>query len=112
MRQLTEITDEANQEHIVKVITGELFTLQLFYLHRNESWQANIIYNDNTINGIKINQSVNILRQYKNILPFGIACYSDYNTDPFLLEDFAQNNYFLGILTADEVIEAERQIAL
>ena len=62
MQQLTEITNEANQEHIIKVISGELFTLQLFYLHRNESWQANIIYNDTTINGIKVNLSIVIYR--------------------------------------------------
>jgi len=112
MQELTELTNEANQEHIVKVITGELFTLQLFYLHRSESWYANIIYNDVVLNGIKINQSINVLRQYKNILPFGIACYSDYNTDPFLLEDFAQDNYFLSILTSNEVVELENKIAL
>ena len=105
MKQLTEITSEAKQEYIVQVSTGELFTFRIEYLHRIAAWVCNIIYKDITINGIRIAKSPNILSQYVNLLPFGIACNSTYKVDPFDLTNFSEGLHKLYILTASEVVE-------
>ena len=50
-----------------------------------------------------------MLRQYRNIIPFGIACLTASGLDPYTVDDFQNQASNLYLLTAEDVagIEAE-----
>lgn len=62
----------------------------------NGQWQEN---------GRRIVTHPNMLRQYQNILPFGMACQTVNNREPTQIEDFASGASSLYLLTAQDVID-------
>ena len=70
---------------------------------------ANITF---TLNGLRITNSPNMLNQWKNILPFGLACFSTANREPSLQQDFASGNSVLYVLTQAEVTQYSEFLAL
>ncbi len=66
----------------------------------------NISYgNDFAVKGIRICVSPNILFQWQNLIPFGLACFSRGSREPTQLEDFESGAASLYVLSAAEVIE-------
>lgn len=66
-----------------------------------------LIYGDFTLNGMRITNSLNMLRQFKNKIPFGIACVSSEDIEPMFKESFRSGDSRLLILTESEVEEVE-----
>ena len=60
-------------------------------------------YGDFIVQGMRISNNLNILRQFKNQIPFGLACVSVNEREPMLQEDFNSGNSKLYILTSEEV---------
>tara|TARA_R110000751_G_scaffold299695_4_gene411061 strand:- start:8773 stop:9126 length:354 start_codon:yes stop_codon:yes gene_type:complete len=111
MKQLVELTSDPKQQHTVVLEDGDSFTLQLSYLEQQRMWSYSIAYSDTFImRNSRLVMSKNLLRQYKNILPFGIICEHISNADPFLIDDFSSNRAILYILTSDEVEQVEDNI--
>jgi hypothetical protein len=107
MQTITDIGQEAKQKHIIITENNEQFDLELFYSSVWQGWFCNISYaNGNktlTINGTRITTHINILRQWENVLPFGLMCECDDNQEPMFIEDFASGRARLSILTPEEV---------
>ena len=110
MIQITEITDDARQSLKVVVETGEEFSLSLEYRESQQLWFCSVSYLDTTINGLGLVASFNILRQWKNILPFGIAIRTTDVGDPYFADDFTKERAKLYVLTSDEVEQIEAGI--
>ena len=89
---------------------NETADFTLYYSGRMQSWFFNLSYKDITINGAKVVLHPNILRQFKNIFPFGIMFFSDAKVEPFQLTSFSSGNCVLGVLTSSEVQEIEESI--
>ena len=66
-------------------------------------WINNLTYGSFILNGIRIVNSPNMLLQYQNQIPFGLACYSTGNREPSQQQDFSSGNSKLYILDSDEV---------
>lgn len=63
-----------------------------------------LTYGNFTINELRITNNANMLYQFKNQIPFGLACVSPVTKrEPSLQDDFATNSATLYILTAAEV---------
>lgn len=60
-------------------------------------------WNNFTNQGMRVCNSPNILRQWKNLLTFGMACVSTGDREPSLQQDFFSGNSTLYILNAGEV---------
>lgn len=70
-----------------------------------------LTYNDFTVRGLRVVVSPNLLYQFKNELPFGLACYSVGNREPSLISDFASGAATLYTLDSDEVKQLARLIS-
>ncbi len=66
-----------------------------------------LVYKGVTINGARITNNPNFLRQFKNQIPFGMACFTEEEREPTLIEDFSSESSKLYILTEAEVDQYE-----
>lgn len=85
---------------------GNTIGLTIYFRPIQYGWYINeLTYNDFTLRGIRICNSPNMLYQWKNKLPFGMACFSTGNREPQLQDDFLTGASKLYILTEAEVAE-------
>ena len=73
------------------------------YVATQQQWLFSVEYNDFEFNSAQLLVSPNILRGYKNILPFGILCASIDGQDPFYISDFVNNRIELYLLDSEDV---------
>lgn len=106
MNLITQITDSPYQTMNVTLPDSTSFSLTIQFVPLQYSWViTNLTYNTFVLNGYKIVNSPNILHQWRNILPFGVSCYSNNNRDPSLQEDFSSGASILYTLDETEVNE-------
>jgi hypothetical protein len=105
MKQITELTNQPNQKYTIVLDNNETVDLVLTYSDNQQCWFCDINYKQDTFicNGIRVVSSPNILHQWKNVIPFGIAIITNDKTDPYFINDFSTNRVGLFILNADDV---------
>jgi hypothetical protein len=104
MLLISGITDEPRQEHRLLLADGTFIDLSVGYSSQQYGWFIeNLIYGSFTLNGVRIVNSPNFLRQFKNQIPFGMACYVEQDQEPMLQQDFLSGRAKLYILPASEV---------
>lgn len=107
---INNLTNFADQLSILQLVDGTTANLELIYQGATERWIMNVTYGDLKYNAVGVCCYPNLLRQWKNILPFGIACVSNNQTDPFDINDFSSSRCQLYILTADDIKTIESTI--
>lgn len=110
MQEITTLTSSPNQLHTLILENNEKVEFRLYYLARQEAWFFDFTYNDLTVNCSKVVLTPNALRQFRKIIPFGIAFEAEGFVDPFQLTDFISGRVKMYILNADEVKDIEQEI--
>jgi hypothetical protein len=105
MFRIQNLTDDPKQKQTLVLPNGELIALSIEYVPMQIGWFiTNLTYNDFTLAGVRISNSPNLLYQYRNQIPFGLACFSDYSKrEPTQQQDFASEASKLYILSQEEV---------
>lgn len=108
MLQIQQLTTDTPQQHTLVLPDGSQFSMQLVFVPMQYSWFIkNLTYGDFILGCVRISNSGNILRQFKNQIPFGLACFSTESREPSLQEDFSSGNSNLFILSVAEVKQYE-----
>lgn len=110
MQQIQGITNQPNQNMTVNLPGGTILVITMLYRDSQLGWFfTGINWNNGQWieNGRRIVTHPNMLRQYKSILPFGMACFTVNNREPTQLQDFASGASNLFILSAQEVLDFE-----
>lgn len=107
MKYINKITNDAQQRLILTGIRGLQITLTMRFMPRIQRWIMGISYGDVSIQGIPVCTSLNLLRQYKNVLPFGISCATTNQLDPYTVDDFANQTANLYLLDETDVEQIE-----
>lgn len=103
MNQILQITSSPKQKQILILVDGSPMGLDMYFCPMQLCWFIReLTYRDFAINGLKITNSPNMLHQFKNQIPFGLACFTKGNREPSLQEDFSSQNSRLFILTAED----------
>lgn len=103
---IQQVTADSFQQQTLILPSGETFLLQLYFMPMQYAWViTTLVYGDFILNGFRISNSPNMLQQYRNQIPFGIACFSTQNREPSQLQDFSSGASKLYVLTAEEVQE-------
>ncbi len=110
MNLLNEITDDPKQSMTVVTPDGDEFDFYLEFRESQGLWFCNIAFKDTVINGLGLVCGQNILRQWKNILPFGLAVGSTDVGDPYYIDDSVNGRIEVFVLTSDEVLWVEETI--
>lgn len=110
MEIITSLTNYPNQRHQLVLENRESANFHLFYHSRTLSWYYDISYKDLTLNGSKVVLTPNSLRQFKNIIPFGLMFYSDGDVEPFRQDDFSSGRIKMAVLNSEEVRQIEQEV--
>jgi len=109
MVQVDNLTDAADQVTNLQMPDGSVSVLELIFLASCARWIynfSNAQFPDGAVNGQMLCPHPNILRNFKNIIDFGMACESVYG-NVVSIEDFASGNVSLFILDAADVAAVE-----
>lgn len=112
MTQIDNLTDAADQTTTLVLPDNTSATLRLRFRPRTQRWIADVGYPSKNfqVYGINCCCFPNIMRAWRNILPFGIAFMTADYTDPFNIEDFASGRVTAYLLNAADVAQVETQI--
>lgn len=112
MKTITSLTDEPKQRHQLVLDTNDTVEFRLYFYPTQKSWYFDFLYNNLIVNGSKVVLSPNTLRNFKNIIPFGIGFVTDGFVEPYKLDDFSSGRVKMVLLNKEDVMEVERNIFL
>lgn len=107
MNSIDNITDDANQLITVVLDDGTNVLLNLVYRPAVQRWTVDVAHGTFIVNGINITVNPNFMREWRNVIPFGLGCTTTDGGDPVYLEDFVNGRATLHILTAADVAAIE-----
>lgn len=110
MTQIDNLTDFANQQTVLILDDGTTAAVDLVFHGGTERWIMSVEYLGRSYNGIGLCDHPNILRQWKNTLPFGLACVTADQTDPFNVNDFSTERVKMYLLNAADVLQVETDV--
>lgn len=110
MTKIDNLTDFASQVSSLLLPDNTIVTLALKFNAATQRWAASVGYKDFQVNGINLCTHPNFMRQWRNVVPFGLACMTGDYTDPFNIEDFASGRVSLYLLDAADVLAVEQQV--
>jgi hypothetical protein len=103
MRIIIEFTANPKQTCTLVLENQETVTFRLYFLPTQLSWYFDFTYNDIVSNGNKIVLGMNILRSFKNIIPFGLAFQANDGVEPFAVDDFTTGRVSVYLLSKADV---------
>lgn len=109
MRQLIELTNEPNQKYTLVTDDGDEVTLTLRFSDTQIGWFISVLAGDLIINGLRLCVAPNLLRNYKNLINFGIGCTSTDGAEPYFLKDFSEDRIKVFLLNEEDVQEVEEE---
>jgi hypothetical protein len=107
MIYLNGINSSPSQTFRSALLDGSIVSFTIKFKASNSMWFLDIEYGSFIVKGLRICNNVNLLCQYKNIIPFGLFVQVDDGTEPFLLNDFQTGRVKLNILSSAEVNQLE-----
>lgn len=108
MQQITQLTDDAKQKATVILDDGSSITINIEYKPLQLGWFiTELSYKTFDLQGFRIVTSPNLLRQFKNLIPFGLACFVQQNDEATQQQDFLSGRATLFVLSAQEVVDYE-----
>ena len=104
MYKLEQLTSDPLQELSITLDDGSTFVLTVYFMSNQYCWTIQkLTYGSFEINNLFIANNPNLLFQWKNILPFGIGCFSESKREPSLIDDFSSDSSSLYVLNKTEV---------
>lgn len=107
MKQITEITADASQQLTIATDAQDEFDLLLYYSDNQECWFFDLTFGDFELKGQRIVNHPNLLRAFKNIIPFGLSIATNDGGEILFIDDFETGRASLFILEQDEVTATE-----
>ena len=107
MLAVNSLTNDPTQQFVLNGIPGIQISITLRFMPRIQIWNMDVSWGTFTALGIPVLCSPNLLRQWRRIIPFGIACTDIYKLDPYTVNDFAVGDASFFLLNADDVAAVE-----
>lgn len=103
MYQITQLDDQPKQEIKMILDNTQSVTLTFEYKPNQLGWFFGVQYDDINYQNIRLTTTYNILRAYKNYLPFGLRCDTLDGEEPINQEDFVTGYATVYLLTKSDV---------
>ena len=110
MKVINSITAEPKQEFVVRLDNSDFVTIKVEYVATNRAWFMDFEYDDYKSTCQQITNCPNIIRQAKNIVPFGIGCEVEDGGEPWFIDDFLIGRATLFVLSSKEVDYLEKNL--
>jgi len=109
MLYIPNITNAPSQQMILTGINGLSINMNLQFMPRINQWIMAIDDGTFQVNGLAVVTSLNLLRQWRNIITYGISCTMLGGLDPYQISDFQFQNANLYLLDATDVQTIETE---
>lgn len=103
MYQLTSLGNEPRQQIIMIVNENIRVPFNFEYKENQMGWFFGFQYGDVNYQNIRLTTSYNILRAYRNWLPFGLRCDTADDEEPMSIDDFVSGYATVYLLTKEDV---------
>lgn len=115
MNLIQGITDDPIQHTAIVLVDGTKISLTLTFDPLQQGWFADLVYTRSdattwTLNGEKFVSSPNLLRQFRNLIPFGLMIVTNNGMDPLNLEDFEDGTATVYLLEASDITAVEAAV--
>ena len=114
MQQVTGISEAPAQIITLTLEDGSAITVTLEYRPQQLGWFFSVLWNGSDpatqINGLRMTVFPNVLRQWRNLLPFGLACITQDNREPMAADAFSSGYATMLLLDAADVARVEADI--
>ena len=110
MRLLDSITSDPNQSFKIALDDGTKVNFSLTYKQGQLGWFYSLTYGSFQIKNRRIVNSPNMLRAFREIIPFGLACVVLDLQEPLYVDDFSGGRVELYILNPEDVAMVEANI--
>ncbi len=107
MRKIQGISLDPKQQFEILLDNGRTFTLSLEYKPLQLGWFCGVSYGSFQVQAVRVVYGYNSLAQFSNLIPFGLACFTQSGREPFFLEDFQSGNAALCVLDLAELADLE-----
>lgn len=109
MRIINAISNSPNQQIVLVLDDGTKLSMTLNYLANQQGWFYSLNYNNSqwVVNNRRIVTSPNMLRAFRNIIPFGLAITCSDGNEPVFIDDFSDGRVKLYLLDASDVLTVE-----
>ena len=89
---------------------GSIAQFEFFYRGGVQRWFVNITHPLITLKGYGLTQGPNILRPWRNLIPFGIAVVAIDGIDPIQATDFQNGRVLIYVLNAADIQIIEQEV--
>ena len=110
MQQITTLSDEYKQNFKIELETGEKVTFEFEYRPNQLGWFFGFEYKNFKKSNIRLCTANNLLRGYRNVLPFGLAVTTTDGGEPYGVEDFLSEYCTLYLLEESDVVAVEANL--
>ena len=110
--QITNLTNFADQVTVLQLADGSTASLELIFNGTTGRWVMIVTYPTLNFNTGLLGACChpNILRQWRNIIPFGLSFVTAGQTDPFNINDFLNQRVLVYLLNAADVLTVENTV--
>lgn len=117
MNKVNGITDQASQAIGLVLADGSRATLALYFRPQQNGWFYDLSWPGTAAlpvpfvaNGRRLVTSGNLLRQFRDFVPFGLAVFTPDNSDPMTQTCFVDGTAEVVLLGADDVAAVEAAV--
>lgn len=107
MTTVQGLNDSGNQVVSIPLADGTRVSLTLYFRPQQSAWFFDVVYNAFTCLGRRMVCSPNLLRQFRNIVPFGLAVFTVGNVEPNTQTAFVDGTASLVLLDSTDVSSVE-----
>ena len=104
MNVLTGLTDQPAQNSQISLPDGTLANLTLYYRQNQLGWFYDLSYGSFAVNGQRLVTSPNVLYQFQNEIPFGLAMLVESDSEPLSQNVFVDGTGTLVLLDANDIV--------
>lgn len=109
MLYINKVTNDPFQQMTLTGIPGINIVVTLQFMPRIQRWVLGVDDGATPIQGVVIVNSLNMLRQFKNNISYGICCMRGDGLDPYTLDDFVNQTANLYLLDSNDVAAIEQE---
>lgn len=110
MKTINELTVEPKQNHVFSLEDGSVINVTFEYRANQIGWFISFTYEGQSFNNRRIVTSPNMMRQFKDLIPFGFACSTTDGGEPTFQTDFENKRAVFYLLNEDDVVAVESDI--
>lgn len=112
MQLITAITNDPIQTLGLILDDGSTVQMQLNYIPAQQGWFYSLTYGTFQANLMRVVNSPNMIRKYRNIIPFGLSCTTIDGYEILNQSDFISGRASIFVLNPTDVSDVETMITV